>query len=151
MERSTRSRHLYRMERAPGCPPAQGLYDPAFEHDACGVGFVCHMKGKASHTIVDNALLMLENMNQRGACACEPDSGDGAGILVRMPDKFYRRKCKELGINLPKEGHYGVGMTFLPKDLVARRECEKEFEKIVREYGMVTLGWRDVPVNNKNH
>jgi glutamate synthase domain-containing protein 1 len=132
-----------------GLPPAQGLYDPRYEHDACGVGFVCHIKGKASAKIVDQALTMLENMNHRGACGCEPDSGDGAGIMVSTPDKFWRKEASKLGIKLPKQGEYGVGMMFLPKDLVARRECEHIFEKVVRDYGMIVLGWRDVPVNHK--
>src|SRR3984893_16247593 len=99
-----------------GLPSPQGLYDPRFEHDACGVGFICHMKGKASHEIVSSALLMLENMNHRGACGCEVDSGDGAGILVRVPDAFLRGKCQELGFTLPPAGEYGVGMFFLPQD-----------------------------------
>src|SRR5439155_23881160 len=87
-------------------PPAQGLSDPRHEHDACGVGFVCHIKGQPSHEIVSNPLLMLENMNHRGACGCEVDSGDGAGILVRIPDPFLRAKCRDLGINLPPPGNY---------------------------------------------
>ncbi len=132
-----------------GLPPAQGLYDPRYEHDACGVGFVCHIKGKASAKIVDQALTMLENMNHRGGCGCEPDSGDGAGIMVSTPDKFWRKEASKLGFKLPKQGEYGVGMMFLPKDLVARRECEHIFEKVVRDYGMTVLGWRDVPVNHK--
>ena len=88
-----------------GRPGKVGLYDPSFEHDACGVGFICHIKGKASNKIVVDALTILENMNHRGACGCEPDSGDGAGILVRTPDKFLRREAKKLGINLPAPGH----------------------------------------------
>ena len=132
-----------------GLPPAQGLYDPSFEHDACGVGFICHMKGQPSHSIVSNALLMLENMNHRGASGSEPDSGDGAGILIRTPDKFLRKKCAELGINLPPLGQYACGMIFLPQDMRARYEAERAFENVVREYGMVVLGWRDVPVNDK--
>ncbi|HEV8378197.1 MAG TPA: glutamate synthase large subunit, partial [Tepidisphaeraceae bacterium] len=131
-------------------PQPQGLYDPRFERDSCGVGFLCHIKGKASHKIVDDALLMLENMTHRGACGCEANSGDGAGILVRTPDKFLRRKCKELGINLPPLGRYGVAMCFLPKDMVARHECEQTLERIARENGMVVLGWRDVPTNNRS-
>src|SRR5215203_2347107 len=111
-----------------GFPPRQGLYDPAYEHDACGVGFICHIKGKPSHKIVSDALLMLENMNHRGACGCEPDSGDGAGIMVRMPDAFMRRKAKECGFTLPKAGQYGVAMCFLPRDVVSRRECERVLE-----------------------
>ncbi len=130
-------------------PSAQGLYDPEFEHDACGVGFVCHLKGKASNRIVLQALEMLENMNHRGACGCEENSGDGAGILLRTPDKFLRRKCKALGITLPPLGQYGCGMVFLPRDMVSRRKCERIFEGVVKEYGMVVLGWRDVPTHNK--
>ena len=86
-----------------GFPPQQGLYDPAHEHDACGVGFICHIKGKASHKIVSDALLMLENMSHRGACGCESDSGDGAGIMVRTPDKFFRKEAAKLGVKLPPE------------------------------------------------
>ena len=127
----------------------RGLYDPSFEHDACGVGFICHMKGEPSRAIVQDALLMLENMSHRGACGCEPDSGDGAGILVRTPHSFLRRKCKDLGINLPAPGQYACGMLFFPRDMVSRRKCEQVFEKVVHEYGMVILGWRDVPVNHE--
>jgi glutamate synthase domain-containing protein 2/glutamate synthase domain-containing protein 1/glutamate synthase domain-containing protein 3 len=132
-----------------GYPPAQGLYDPRFEHDACGVGFLCHVKGKASNRIILQALEMLENMNHRGACGCEPDSGDGAGILVRIPDAFMRRKCAELGITLPPLGQYGVGNIFLPQDAGQRADCQRMFEKVVSDYGMVTLGWRDVPVDSR--
>ncbi len=130
-------------------PQAQGLYDPAFEHDSCGVGFICHMKGQASHNIVDSALTMLENMEHRGACGCDPESGDGAGILVHMPDLFLRRRCKELGIDLLPAGQYACGMIFLPQDMISRRLCEQRFESVVREYGMVVLGWRDVPTDNR--
>jgi glutamate synthase domain-containing protein 2/glutamate synthase domain-containing protein 1/glutamate synthase domain-containing protein 3 len=132
-----------------GFPPAQGLYDPRFEHDACGVGFVCHLKGKASNRIISQGLEMLENMSHRGACGCEPDSGDGAGILVRVPDGFFRRKCAALGYTLPPYGQYGIGTIFLPQDSVLRSECQRVFEKIVRDYDMVLLGWRDVPVDNR--
>jgi glutamate synthase domain-containing protein 2/glutamate synthase domain-containing protein 1/glutamate synthase domain-containing protein 3 len=132
-----------------GYPKPQGLYDPSFEHDSCGVGFIAHIKGKADHSLVMRALDMLENMSHRGACGCEPDSGDGAGILVNTPDKFFRRKCSELGFKLPKFGEYACGMLFLPKDLVARRICEEIFERTVRQYGMTVLGWRDVPVNSQ--
>ncbi|HET6246536.1 MAG TPA: glutamate synthase large subunit [Tepidisphaeraceae bacterium] len=131
-----------------GLPPSQGLYDPANEHDACGVGFICHIKGQPSHEIVSNALLMLENMNHRGACGCEEDSGDGAGILLKLPDSFLRAKCKDLGIILPKPGDYAVATVFLHKDPAARTQCEAVFERVAREYGMIVLGWRDVPVDN---
>jgi glutamate synthase domain-containing protein 2/glutamate synthase domain-containing protein 1/glutamate synthase domain-containing protein 3 len=132
-----------------GLPPAQGLYDPSNEHDACGVGFICHIKGQGSHEIVSNALLMLENMNHRGGCGCEEDSGDGAGILVRIPDSFLRAKCKELGIVLPMLGDYAVGTVFLCKDDAGSKQCEVVFEKVAREYGLTVLGWRDVPVDDR--
>jgi glutamate synthase domain-containing protein 2/glutamate synthase domain-containing protein 1/glutamate synthase domain-containing protein 3 len=133
-----------------GSPPAQGLYDPRFESDACGVGFLCHIKGNASNQIVLQALEMLENMNHRGACGCEPDSGDGAGIVVRLPDAFLRRKCAQLGFILPPLNHYGVANVFLTQDMVQRNECQRILEKVVADYGMVTLGWRDVPVDNRH-
>jgi glutamate synthase (NADPH) large chain len=132
-----------------GYPPAQGLYDPRLEHDACGVGFLCHIKGKASNRIILQALEMLENMNHRGACGCEPNSGDGAGILVHLPDGFLRRKCAELGFTLPPLNQYGVANVFLPQDDSQRAECQRMLEKVVSDYGMVTLGWRDVPVDNR--
>ena len=133
-----------------GLPPAQGLYDPSYEHDACGVGFICHIKGQPSHEIVSNALLMLENMNHRGACGCEENSGDGAGILIGIPDAFLRAKCKALGIELPSIGEYAVGTVFSAKDETTRRQCEAVFERVANEYDMVVLGWRDVPVDNSS-
>ncbi|HEX8914165.1 MAG TPA: glutamate synthase large subunit, partial [Humisphaera sp.] len=132
-----------------GLPPAQGLYDPQFEHDACGVGFICHMKGQASHQIVVDALQMLSNMNHRGGCGCEEDSGDGAGILVRLPDEFLRAEAAKLGITLPVAGSYAVGMTFFPQDRGALEEAKGAFEKVIRDYGMVVLGWRDVPTDER--
>jgi glutamate synthase domain-containing protein 2/glutamate synthase domain-containing protein 1/glutamate synthase domain-containing protein 3 len=130
-------------------PPAQGLYDPRFERDACGVGFICQMKGVPSHQLVSDALQMLENMNHRGACGCEENSGDGAGILVKMPDKFFRKEAKRLGITLPKAGEYAVGMVFLPQERAARLQCERALEKVIRDNAMVVLGWRDVPVDRE--
>jgi glutamate synthase domain-containing protein 2/glutamate synthase domain-containing protein 1/glutamate synthase domain-containing protein 3 len=132
-----------------GLPSPQGLYDPRFEHDACGVGFICHMKGKASHAIVSDALLMLENMNHRGACGCEEDSGDGAGIMVKIPDAFLRAKCQSLGFTLPPPGEYGVGVLFLPQDAAQRQACERQFEKVANQYGVKVIGWRDVPVDGR--
>jgi glutamate synthase domain-containing protein 2/glutamate synthase domain-containing protein 1/glutamate synthase domain-containing protein 3 len=132
-----------------GLPKAQGLYLPEFEKDSCGVGFIAHLKGQASHSLVTDALQLLENMNHRGACGCEPDSGDGAGILVKTPDKFFRKEARKLGIKLPPLGQYGVAMIFLPREMIERHKCEQLFEKTVREYGMVVLGWRDVPVDPK--
>src|ERR1019366_3699992 len=127
----------------------QGLYHPSFEHDACGVGFICHIKGQASHQIVSDALKMLENMNHRGAYGCEEDSGDGAGILVQMPDKFLRRECKRLNITLPPLGQYGMGVIFLPQDMVMRAECQRILERVATDYGIKVLGWRDVPVDDR--
>ncbi len=132
-----------------GLPKAQGLYLPEFEHDACGVGFVCHIKGKASKRIVESGLEMLERMNHRGACGCEPDSGDGAGIMVHIPDKFFRRELGKQGVTLPPKGNYAVSQVFLPKDMVSRHLCEKIVEQTVRDYGMVVLAWRDVPADRK--
>src|SRR5687768_12738775 len=132
-----------------GLPAAQGLYLPEYEHDACGVGFICHIKGKPSNKLVGDALTMLERMNHRGACGCEPDSGDGAGILVGLPDKFFRREMKKQGVTLPKQGQYGVAQIFLPKDMVSRNTCIQMIEEVVEAYEMKVLGWRDVPVNEK--
>src|SRR5437773_377767 len=132
-----------------GLPKAQGLYLPEFERDSCGVGFVCHIKGKASKRIVDNALDMLERMNHRGACGCEPDSGDGAGITVQIPDKFFRKVMARQGVTLPPKGQYAISQVFLPKDMISRHACQAIVEKTAREYGMVVLGWRDVPTDDK--
>src|SRR5512132_1549868 len=97
-------------------PPAQGLYDPTHEHDACGVGFVVDMKGRPSHTIVRQALQVLINLLHRGACGCEPNTGDGAGILLQMPDRFLRRECARIGLALPPVHEYGAGLVFLPRE-----------------------------------
>src|SRR4051812_42898335 len=132
-----------------GLPPKQGLYDPQFEHDACGVGFVVNIKGRKSHEIIRQALTILINLRHRGACGCEVNTGDGAGILLQMPDKFLRKVAPQAGIQLPASGHYGVGVLFLPRDPAERRECEATLEKIVREEGQEVLGWRDVPTRNE--
>jgi glutamate synthase (NADPH/NADH) large chain len=132
----------------PGLPPAQGLYDPANEHDACGVGFVVHVKGRRSHAIVEQALKVLINLLHRGACGCEANTGDGAGILIQMPDRFLRREAARLGFALPPERHYGTGSIFLPRDAGLRAEIERRFEAIVVEEGQRVLGWRDVPTND---
>ena len=137
------------MKHDHGQPSAQGLYLPEFERDACGVGFIANVKGKQSHKLVTNALEILENMEHRGAVGCEPDSGDGCGILTGTPDKFFRRECAKLGFKLPKANEYAVAMCFLPQDLVSRQVCENRLEELVDEYGMTLLGWRDVPVNSK--
>ncbi|MGE0229113.1 MAG: glutamate synthase large subunit [Dehalococcoidia bacterium] len=130
-------------------PLAQGLYDPAHEHDSCGVGFVVHLKGKRSHQIVRDGLTALENLNHRGACGCEVNTGDGAGLLIQVPDEFFRHECAQLGIRLPDAGHYGVGLLFASRDEHARREAMSLFAAIVEEEGQHLLGWRDVPTDAK--
>jgi glutamate synthase (ferredoxin) len=132
----------------PGIPPKQGLYDPAFEHDACGIGFVVNIKGKKSHQIVEQALTVLQNLDHRGACGCEENTGDGAGILLQVPHAFLQRACAGIGFRLPKPGMYGVGMVFLPPDRAQRHHCAKVMEDIVRQEGQTVLGWRSVPTDN---
>ena len=125
--------------------PAVGLYDAATEHDSCGVGFVVDMKGRKSHTIVRQALTVLLNLMHRGACGCEENTGDGAGILLQMPDRFLRGKCAGLGLELPPVGHYGAGLVFLPQDRAQADFCVAEFRRVVTEEGQTLIGWRDVP------
>ncbi|HUM14639.1 MAG TPA: glutamate synthase large subunit [Candidatus Nitrosotalea sp.] len=132
----------------PGMPPAQGLYDPAHEHDACGVGFVVDIKGRKSHAIVSQALTVLKNLLHRGACGCEVNTGDGAGILIQMPHPFLERECGKLGIALPAPGHYGAGLVFLPLDADDRAACRAVLERIAVEEGQVPLGWRPVPTDS---
>ena len=127
-------------------PHAQGLYDPANERDACGVGFVAHIKGVKSHDIVESGLRILLNLDHRGAVGADPLFGDGAGILIQIPDDLYRDEMAARGVKLPPVGEYGVGMVFLPKENASRRACEQELERTVRAEGQTVLGWRDVPV-----
>ncbi|MBK8073250.1 MAG: glutamate synthase subunit alpha [Ramlibacter sp.] len=127
----------------------QGLYDPAAEHDACGVGFVAHIKGQKSHGIVQQALKILENLDHRGAVGADKLMGDGAGILIQLPDALYREEMGRQGVALPPPGEYGVGMVFLPKEHASRLACEQELERAVKAEGQVLLGWRDVPVNRE--
>jgi len=124
----------------------EGLYDPAFEHDACGVGFVVNMHGEKSHQIVWQGLEILVNLTHRGACGCDPLTGDGAGILIQMPHEFFSATMAELGMKLPAAGNYGIGNIFLPPDPKERRYCEERLEKICADEGQKFLGWRDVPV-----
>ncbi len=126
-----------------------GLYDPAHEHDACGVGFVAHIRGEKSHAIIASALKILENLDHRGAVGADALMGDGAGILIQMPDALYRAEMKQQGVTLPPPGEYGVGMIFLPKEHASRLACEEELERAIRLEGQVLLGWRDVPVNRE--
>ena len=126
---------------------AQGLYDPSNEHDACGVGFVAHIKGNKSHSIVEQGLLILKNLDHRGAVGADALMGDGAGILIQIPDQYYRDEMAKQGVELPPPGEYGVGMVFLPKENASRIACEQEIERSVRAEGQVVLGWRNVPVD----
>jgi glutamate synthase (NADPH/NADH) large chain len=130
-----------------GLPPAQGLYDPRFEHDACGIGFVASIKGHKSHDIILKGIQVLISLTHRGACGCDPETGDGAGILIQIPHKFFARECAALGFTLPPPGQYGVGMTFLPVEKHQRLTCEGILERILREEGLTVLGWRDTPVD----
>ena len=131
-----------------GAPPSQGLYDPRFEHDACGVGFVAHIKGKKSHAIVEQGLKILDNLSHRGATGYDPLLGDGAGILIQIPDQHLRRVCGQQGLTLPAIGQYGVGMVFLPREPASRMACEQEIERAINAEGQILLGWRDVPTDN---
>ena len=140
----------FRSPAPPGLPVAQGLYDPRFEHDACGVGFLVNIKGKKSNWIVRQALQILVNLNHRGACGCENNTGDGAGILLQTPHEFLKEVCKEARVALPGQGEYGVGMLYMPKDATDRAKCAEIFERIVREEGQTVLGWRDIPTNNSS-
>ncbi|NTW69591.1 MAG: glutamate synthase large subunit [Chlorobiaceae bacterium] len=126
-----------------------GLYDPQFEHDACGVGFVANIKGVKSHSIVEQGLQINENLKHRGACGCEKNTGDGAGILIQVPDKFLRRVCAEINIELPAPGQYGVGMVFLPPDISQRRAIEDICRLMIQAEGQKFLGFRKVPTVNE--
>ncbi len=128
-------------------PAAQGLYHPRNEHDACGMGLVASIKGEKSHDIIRKGLEVLINLTHRGAAGCDPETGDGAGILIQIPHVFFARECGELGIQLPSLGAYGVAMVFLPVDKHSRLQCEGVFERIAAAEGLKVLGWRDTPVN----
>ena len=130
----------------PLAPRRDGLYDPAFERDSCGVGFVARLDGRKSHTTVQSGLQLLRNLQHRGACGCDQDTGDGAGILLQMPDAFFRAEAERLEIELPPPGEYGVAFVFLPRKGLERTVCKRAIEAVVAEEGQVVLGWRTVPV-----
>ncbi|MDP3069718.1 MAG: glutamate synthase large subunit [Opitutaceae bacterium] len=134
--------------RSPGLPPKQGLYDPAFEHEACGVGFIVDMHGRKSQQIVADGLQILRNLDHRGASGAEINTGDGAGILIQLPHKFFAEVCKTSRITLPEAGQYGVGLVFLPRNAAVRRNIEEKFEQVVQAEGQTFLGWRTVPTKN---
>jgi glutamate synthase (ferredoxin) len=131
-------------------PPKQGLYDPQFEHDSCGVGFVVHMKGRKSHQLVSDALQILVNLDHRGACGCEANTGDGAGILMQVPHEFLVAATEKLGFKLPAPGQYGVGMLFMPKNPAEREAVKAALAKIISGEGQTVLGWRDIPTDNSS-
>ena len=130
-----------------GVPEAQGLYRPEHEHDACGLGFVANIEGHKSHDIVLKGIQILVNLTHRGACGCDPETGDGAGILIQIPHQFFERECAKLGFTLPGPGEYGVGMMFLPVDPHDRILCEGIVEQTARAEGLSVLGWRDTPID----
>src|SRR6185437_11054080 len=132
---------------ATGYPTPQGLYHPRNEHDACGMGFVASIRGEQSHDIIRRGIEVLINLTHRGACGCDPETGDGAGLLIQIPHKFFARECAGLGFTLPEPGAYGAGMVFLPVEKLPRLQCEGILEKIIREEGLTVLGWRDTPAN----
>ncbi|MDX6405578.1 MAG: hypothetical protein QOH70_3033 [Blastocatellia bacterium] len=133
-------------QRSP--PKKQGLYDPLNEHESCGLGFVVDVKGRRSRRIVEQAIQVLLNLEHRGACGCEPNTGDGAGILLQIPHRFFARECENRKFKLPPAGQYAVGMVFLPRNGASRRECERLFERIVKDEGQRVLGWRTVRTND---
>ena len=135
---------------APGRPKKQGLYDPWFEHDACGVGFVVDIKGRQTNDILKKAIQLLKNLDHRGAAGSEANTGDGAGVLLQLPHRFLKEACKKAKIDLPAPGEYGCGHVFLPRDRIKRRRLEERLEKIIQSEGQVVLGWRTVPVDNSS-
>ncbi|HZU26930.1 MAG TPA: glutamate synthase large subunit [Bryobacteraceae bacterium] len=135
------------MHHPNGLPAPQGLYHPGNEHDACGIGFVVNITGEPSHDIILKGIQILINLTHRGACGCDPETGDGAGVLIQIPHKFFARECARLGFTLPAPGEYGVGMCFLPVEPSQRLQTEGLLERIVREEGLTVLGWRDTPVD----
>src|SRR5690349_20564706 len=126
---------------------SEGLYSSSFEHDACGIGFVANIKGNKSHQIVGDALTVLENMEHRGACGCEHNTGDGAGIMIQIPHEFFFDECIKMGVHLPSYGKYGVGVIFFPKEVRLREECRDSFNRTAERLGLEILAYRKVPVN----
>src|SRR5664279_1846514 len=126
-------------------PNNNSLYDPRFEHDACGLAFITDIKGRKSHGIVTDALTALKNLMHRGACGCEKNTGDGAGIILQIPHELFNQEMKNI---LPQPGDYGVEMIFFPKNARARKQCEVICKRIIEKSGQKIIAWRDVPQNN---
>ena len=140
---------VFATHRDPGLPVAQGLYDPAREHDACGVGFVAHMKNRKSHDIVRMGLEILLNLDHRGAVGADAHGGDGCGMLVQIPHDFFMAESERLGFTLPAPGQYGIGFLFLPRDPGGRAIVEEIVAQVVADEGQVLLGWRDLPTDTR--
>ncbi|MFN3671108.1 MAG: glutamate synthase subunit alpha, partial [Bosea sp. (in: a-proteobacteria)] len=136
--------------RDPAMPVRQGLYDPSFEKDSCGVGFIADMKNRKTHAIVEQGLQILHNLDHRGAVGADPKLGDGCGILVQIPHRFFQEEAAKLGFALPEPGQYAIGQFFMPQDAQDRALCEEIVEQTITEEGLVFLGWRDVPVDNSD-
>ena len=132
-----------------GLPPRQGLYDPRYEHDACGIGFVANIKGRASHKIIEQGVEVLVNLTHRGACGCDPETGDGAGLLLQIPHGFFLKQAASLGFSLPGPGAYGVGMIFVAPDHAKTRRAQQMVEEVLQAEGLRLLAWRRVPTNAK--
>jgi len=131
-------------------PDKQGLYDPRFEHDSCGVGFVCDIKGRSSHTIIKQGLEVLSRLSHRGATGADPKTGDGAGILIQIPHEFFTQVCAKEKINLPMAGEYGTGLVFLPVREAEYAFCKDVFFEVIKNSGQTLLGWRKVPVDSSD-
>jgi len=136
--------------RDPAMPARQGLYDPSYEKDSCGVGFIADMKNRKSHAIVAQGLQILHNIDHRGAVGADPKLGDGCGILTQIPHRFFKEECARIGIELPEPGHYAIGQFFMPQEADNRATCEEIVAQTIEEEGLVFLGWRDVPVDNSD-
>jgi glutamate synthase (NADPH/NADH) large chain len=134
--------------RRTSAPIAQGLYDPFHEHDSCGTGFIAQLKGQKSHKIIEDGITALEHLNHRGACGCEVNTGDGAGVLIQIPHDFFAHVCAHEGIRLPEAGHYGAGLFFAAKNKKSTKQAMRLFQNIVEEQGQQLIGWRPVPTNN---
>ncbi|MBM3521292.1 MAG: hypothetical protein FJX63_11115, partial [Alphaproteobacteria bacterium] len=131
-----------------GLPDAQGLYDPAREHDACGIGLIANIGNVKSHRMIADGLAILKNLEHRGAVGADPKAGDGSGIMIQIPHGFFAAEAKRLGFELPPARHYGVGFLFLPREPVSRQDIERIWWETAREEGLKILGWRDVPVDS---
>src|ERR1700687_2104962 len=129
----------------PGLPAAQGLYDPALDKDSCGVGFIADIKGRKSHKLVEDALAILCNLEHRGAVGADPRAGDGAGILVQIPHRFFAKQADRLGFALPSPGEYAIGALFMPRDPDWRQVIRDIYSQMIKREGMTLLGWREVP------